>query len=49
MWYWFADVTKLPTRGPCSKYAINIAEGEFVGKIDIKFEGDPFKVGVGRQ
>lgn len=40
------DLSILPTRGPCSKYHINIAEGEFKGKIEIKFEGDPFKVSV---
>ena len=42
----YADLSILPTRGPCSKYHINIPEGEFKGKIEIKFEGDPFKVGV---
>ena len=38
------DPSALPTRGPCSKYEISIPEGDFKGKISIKFEGDPFKV-----
>lgn len=49
IWFFFplfSDITKLPTRGPCSKYSISIEEGDFVGKISIKFEGTPFKVGV---
>lgn len=39
-----ADLSLLPTRGPCSKYEISIPEGDFKGKIEMKFEGDPFKV-----
>lgn len=39
-----ADPTILPTRGPCSKYVINIPEGDFKAKLEMKFEGDPFKV-----
>lgn len=37
------DMSLLPTRGPCSKYHICIEEGEFKGKIELTFEGDPFK------
>ena len=38
-----ADFSILPTRGPCSKYEISIAEGEFKGNISIHYEQDPFK------
>lgn len=32
-------------RGTCSKYDITIAEGDFKGHLEIKWEGEPFKVG----
>ncbi len=38
------DPAKLECRGPCSKYAISIPEGDFIGKLELTIEGDPFKV-----
>ena len=31
-------------RGPCSKYEISIPEGDFKGKLEIVWDGDPLKV-----
>jgi len=39
-----SDITKLPTRGPCSKYELDLEEGKFCGGLEITFEPDPFKV-----
>jgi len=38
------DITKLPTRGPCSKYELDLEEGKFRGELELTFEADPFKV-----
>ena len=38
------DVSMLPSRGPCSKYAISIAEGDFKGKLELSFESEPMRV-----
>ena len=35
----------LSGNGKCSKYDISIAEGDFKRHLEIKWEGDPFKVG----
>ena len=39
-----SDITKLPSRGPCSKYKLDLEEGKFLGELEISFEGEPFKV-----
>lgn len=41
-----ADLSLLPTRGPCSKYEVSIAEGEFRGKLELTFESEPMRVSV---
>ena len=41
-----ADLSLLPTRGPCSKYEVSIAEGEFKGKLKLTFESEPMRVSV---
>ena len=41
----YPDITRLPTRGPCSKYDISLEEGDFRGELELTFEGVPFKVG----
>ena len=33
-------------RGPCSKYSIDITEGEFKGKLEVIWGGEPLKVGI---
>ena len=39
-----AKLHYLPTRGPCSKYAIKKADGEdFKGSIELEWNGEPFK------
>ena len=38
------DITQLPTRGPCSKYTLDLEEGKFRGELKLTFEGEPFKV-----
>jgi acetylornithine deacetylase len=39
-----AKLEELPTRGPCSKYAITKADGEpFKGSIELSWNGEPFK------
>ena len=38
------DITQLPTRGPCSKYTLDLEEGKFRGELKLSFEGEPFKV-----
>ena len=38
------DLSLLPTRGPCSKYEVSIAEGEFRGKLELTFESEPMRV-----
>ena len=38
------DITRLPTRGPCSKYTLDLEEGKFRGELKLTFEGEPFKV-----
>ena len=40
------DLSVLPTRGPCSKYELSIAEGDFRGALDLTFESEPMRVGV---
>ena len=40
----FSDITKLPTRGPCSKYTLDLEEGKFCGELELTFQGDPFRV-----
>ena len=42
----FSDITKLPTRGPCSKYTLDLEEGKFCGVLELTFQGDPFRVSV---
>eukprot|EP01050_Picozoa_sp_SAG11_P012230 SAG11_NODE_1348_length_5137_cov_3.785232_4_plen_222_part_00 len=38
------DPEALPTRGPCSKYAMNKADGErFLGSLEFTWAGEPFK------
>ena len=39
-----ADLSLLPTRGPCSKYELDIAEGQFKGKINFSLEGGILRV-----
>jgi acetylornithine deacetylase/succinyl-diaminopimelate desuccinylase-like protein len=38
------DLSLLPTRGPCSKYELDIAEGKFIGKLELIYESDPLRV-----
>ena len=38
------DLSLLPTRGPCSKYELDIAEGKFKGKLELTYESDPMRV-----
>ena len=38
------DFSLLPTRGPCSKYELDIAEGKFKGKLELTYESDPLRV-----
>ena len=38
------DLSLLPTRGPCSKYDISIAEGNFRGQLELSFESEPMRV-----
>ena len=33
-------------RGPCSKYSIDITEGNFKGELEVKWGGEPLKVGI---
>ena len=33
-------------RGPCSKYDINIPEGNFKGELEIVWESDPLRVSI---
>ena len=33
-------------RGPCSKYNIDITEGNFKGELEVKWGGEPLKVGI---
>jgi len=40
----YPDITRLPTRGPCSKYEISLEEGDFRGELELTFDGVPFKV-----
>jgi acetylornithine deacetylase len=34
-----SDLSQLPTRGPCSKYELDIAEGKFKGELTFTLEG----------
>ena len=38
------DPAQLDTRGPCSKYELDIAEGKFKGKIKFILEGGILRV-----
>ena len=38
------DLSLLPTRGSCSKYELDIAEGKFKGKLELTYESDPLRV-----
>ena len=38
------DLSLLPTRGPCSKYELDIEEGKFRGKFDFSLTGPPLRV-----
>ena len=38
------DLSLLPSRGPCSKYELDIAEGKFKGKLELTYESDPMRV-----
>ena len=42
----FTDISVLVSgdRGPCSKYDISIADGDFKGELEIIWDGEPFKV-----
>ena len=40
----YVDLSLLPTRGPCSNYELDIAEGKFKGKLDLTYESDPLRV-----
>ena len=40
----FVDLSLLPTRGPCSKYELNIEEGQFKGKLELSYESEPMRV-----
>ena len=42
-----SDPSQLPSRGPCSKYELDIPEGQFKAEIEFIFEGEPFKVSDG--
>ena len=42
--YIYIDLSLLPTRGPCSKYELDIAEGKFKGKLELTYESDPLRV-----
>ena len=44
----YVDLSLLPTRGPCSKYELDIAEGKFKGKLELTYESDPLRVSVSR-
>ena len=41
------DLSLLPTRGPCSKYELDIEEGKFRGKFDFSLTGPPLRVSNG--
>ena len=38
------DLSLLPTRGPCSKYELDIEEGQFKGKFEFSLTGPPLRV-----
>lgn len=43
--HWYpVDLSLLPTRGPCSKYELDIPEGQFRGKFEFSLTGPPLRV-----